>query len=241
MSDPLPPFFRLRPIGLALRAAALPLFKGENAIVPLTKGDGREAAGGRSHILSPTGFRIGFLGRIEPRKGQLDLARAFHRFHRRYTESRLEFVGPAADKKYRDEIRRFVKKEGLNDAVKLRGRVADPFPKLKSWNLFVSLSSDEGQGIAILEAMALGVPVLGRRVAGVEDYLRDRQTGIAVGSSSPSEVAERMEWALHHENELAQIASRAKRMVETDYTWDSTLEKMNSLYETVTRTNQRLD
>ncbi len=37
LSDPLPP------------SAALPLCKGENAIVPLTKGDGREAAGGRSH------------------------------------------------------------------------------------------------------------------------------------------------------------------------------------------------
>ncbi|MBI4472374.1 MAG: glycosyltransferase, partial [Acidobacteria bacterium] len=50
VSGPLPPFFRFRPIGLARRAAALPLGTGETAIVPLTTGDGREAAGGRSHI-----------------------------------------------------------------------------------------------------------------------------------------------------------------------------------------------
>lgn len=186
-------------------------------------------------------FSIGFLGRIEPRKCQLELARAFHKFHRRHPESCLEFLGPVADKDYRDEICAFVSKSRLGESIKLRGRVTNPYPKVKVWNLFTSLSSDEGQGIAILEAMALGVPVLGRRVAGVEDYLRDRQTGIAVGSASSEEVAERMEWALHHKKDLALIASRARQMVESEYNWDSTVLKMNKLYETVTSTNPRLD
>ena len=59
MNDPLPPFLDARPVGLALRAAALPLCKGENTalefaelIVPLEKGNGRGAAGGRSHTMS---------------------------------------------------------------------------------------------------------------------------------------------------------------------------------------------
>jgi glycosyltransferase involved in cell wall biosynthesis len=178
-------------------------------------------------------FRIGFLGRLEPRKGQLELVRAFHGFHRREPLSRLELVGPAADKQYSDKICAFVSKTGLSDRVKLRGRVANPYPKMKSWNLFTSLSSDEGQGLAILEAMALGTPVLGRSVAGVEDYLRDGKTGLSIHSSSPGEVADRMRWAVSHTGELAKMASRAQKMVEADYNWDTTLEKMNSLYENV--------
>ncbi len=176
----------------------------------------------------------------EERKNQLELARAFHKFHKRFPDSRLEFIGPVADKNYRDEICAFIDRSRLRDAVKVRGRVANPYPKLKAWNLFTSLSSDEGQGIAILEAMALGVPVLGRRVAGVEDYLRDRQTGIAVGSASPEEVSERMEWARHHKKVLDGIASRAKQMVETEYNWTSTVHKMNSLYQTVTHASSRV-
>lgn len=194
----------------------------------------------REHVgagFSPRSFNVGFLGRMEPRKNQLELARAFHKFHKRHPESKLEFIGPVADNDYRDEICAFIEKSRLSDAVKLRGRVANPYPKVKTWNLFTSLSSDEGQGIAILEAMALGVPVLGRRVAGVEDYLRDGRTGIAVGSGSPEEVSERMEWALHHKKDIAAIASRARLMVETDYNWTSTVQKMNRLYETVTGTN----
>jgi glycosyltransferase involved in cell wall biosynthesis len=156
---------------------------------------------------------------------------AFNGFHRRFPLSRLELIGPAADKKYRDDICAFVRKSGLSDRVKLRGRVSNPYSKVANWDLFTSLSSDEGQGLAILEAMALGIPVLCRSVAGVEDYLRDGKTGLAIRSSSPQEAAERMSWALSHRRELARIALQAKSMVETDYNWDSTLEEMNSLYE----------
>src|SRR5258708_4769616 len=136
-------------------------------------------------------FHIGFLGRIEPRKGQMEIVKAFHRFHRHFPQSRLDLVGPAADKKYQEEIRTFVTKDGLGNRVKLRGQVGNPYPMVRSWDLFTSLSSDEGQGIAILEAMALGTPVLCRNVAGVEDYLRDGKTGISLHSSSPVETADR--------------------------------------------------
>ena len=180
-------------------------------------------------------FDIGFLGRIEPRKGQLQLAAAFHKFHHRHPESRLELVGPAADAEYVNELRSFIGKNHLKDSVKLRGRVARPYERVRNWNLFTSLSSDEGQGIAILEAMALGVPVMGRRVAGVEDYLHDRKTGLAVNSTSSQEIADQMEWALQHESELAGFAAKAKRMVDTNYNWASTLKKMTDVYETVTR------
>jgi glycosyltransferase involved in cell wall biosynthesis len=176
-------------------------------------------------------FRIGFLGRLEPRKAQLELVQAFNGFHRRFPLSRLELIGPVADKKYRDDICAFVSKSGLSDRVKLRGRVSNPYSRVANWNLFTSLSCDEGQGLAILEAMALGIPVLCRNVAGVEDYLRDGKTGLAVSSAAPDEVAERMAWALGHRGELARIALQAQKMVEADYNWDSTLEEMNSLYE----------
>jgi glycosyltransferase involved in cell wall biosynthesis len=184
-------------------------------------------------------FRIGFLGRLEPRKGQLELVQAFHGFHRRHPESLLELVGPPADKKYRDEVCALVRKSGLSDRVKLRGRVSNPYSKVRGWNLFTSLSSDEGQGLAILEAMALGIPVLCRSVAGVEDYLRDGTTGLSLRSASPTEAAERMKWAAGHSVELAKMASRAKKMVEADYNWDATLDKMNSLYANVIASSGR--
>jgi glycosyltransferase involved in cell wall biosynthesis len=186
----------------------------------------------------PGAFRIGFLGRIEPRKNQLALAEAFHRFYARYPKSTLQFIGPVADKKYASEVRGFIDKAGLAGTATLLGRVANPYPKVKRWNLFTSLSSDEGQGMAVLEAMALGVPVLGRSVAGIEDYLHDRRTGITLHSASLHEAVAGMEWAFHHRKELISITAQARQMVEKDYNWDSTIGKMRNLYATITSSNQ---
>jgi glycosyltransferase involved in cell wall biosynthesis len=118
----------------------------------------------------------------------------------------------------------------MQQAVSLTGHVADPNAHMIKWNLFTSLSSDEGQGLAILEAMSLGVPVLARCAAGVEDYLRDGKTGIAVRSSSPAEVAERLEWAFHSQDELKKIAARARRMVVQHYDWNAMLRRMEDIY-----------
>jgi glycosyltransferase involved in cell wall biosynthesis len=202
--------------------------------------DLREIQGGSSGRTTGSRFEIGFLGRIEPRKGQLDLAKAFHRFRRHHPESVLNLVGPVADKTYAEELRVFVRKAGLQHSVRLTGRVDNPYPELSRWNLFTSLSSDEGQGLAILEAMALGVPVLARKAAGVEDYLRDGRTGLALESSSARETADRIAWAFHHPKEVQCIAVRAKKMVESQYDWNSTLERMNRTYAAFTGSNQRL-
>ena len=189
---------------------------------------------------SKQSFRCGFLGRIEPRKGQLELAKAFLRFHNRHPESELELVGPVADEEYKAEIQQFIRKAGLGTAVRLTGKLANPYARMSGWNLFASLSHDEGQGLAALEAMALGVPVLARRVAGIEDYLHDQKTGLAVTSASETEVADRMEWAFHHRQDLRQIATRARQMVETKYNWSTTLQQIGRVYETFPRTHRRL-
>jgi glycosyltransferase involved in cell wall biosynthesis len=152
----------------------------------------------------------------------------------------LNLVGPVGDKDYARELRLFVRKAGLKNSIRLTGRIENPYPTVSGWNLFTSLSSDEGQGLAILEAMALGVPVLARQVAGVEDYLSDGRTGLTLQSSSVRATADRMAWAFHHPQELRSIAVRAKKMVESQYDWNSTLERMNRTYAAFTRTDLRL-
>ena len=59
-----------------------------------------------------------------------------------------------ADEGYAADIRRFLVAQRLQDAVTLSGMVRDVRPRVTRWDLFVSLSSDEGQGLAVLEGQA---------------------------------------------------------------------------------------
>jgi glycosyltransferase involved in cell wall biosynthesis len=177
---------------------------------------------------------IGFVGRIEPRKGQLELVEAFARLRRLRPEARLELIGPDADPDYAARVRAIVARHGLGDAVTLTGRVRDVVPRVRRWSLFVSLSSDEGQGLAVLEAMALGVPVLARPVAGISDFLRDGRTGLtiprAAASSSAGVIANAAHRALASPARLRTIARHARRVIERRYAWDYTVARFERLY-----------
>jgi glycosyltransferase involved in cell wall biosynthesis len=174
--------------------------------------------------------RIGFVGRIEPRKGQLTLARAFARVVKTFPGAQLTLVGPVADADYAAAIRRAIDRHDLRRAVTLTGAVRDAIPHVRRWDLFVSLSSDEGQGLAVLEAMALAVPVVARPVAGIADFLADGRTGLAVDGASAAAAARAMSDALSNPARLAALASRARRMVERRYSWQGTVEAIDRIY-----------
>jgi len=177
------------------------------------------------------GPHLGFVGRIEPRKGQADLVRAFARYCRRKPGALLSLVGPVGDEDYAQTVKALIRNSGLEHSVILTGKVADVFRHISGWDLFVSMSQDEGQGIAILEAMALGVPVIARGVPGVEDYLKQGYNGLALEYGAPAEAAKMIGWALEHPQRLERMAERARLMIERNYRWDDMLRRFDALYD----------
>jgi glycosyltransferase involved in cell wall biosynthesis len=180
-----------------------------------------------------SGPRIGFVGRVEPRKGQLELVRAFELLARRLPGARLDLVGPTPDAEYARSIKALCRTTALAGRVSLKGYVRDPWAIMRQWDLFASLSSDEGQGLAILEAMALGVPVAALPVAGVEDYLLDGRNGTALGNRNPRSVSSRLLHALLTPDRLAAMARQARRMVQRRYSWSQTVAAIDRVYTAV--------
>lgn len=171
---------------------------------------------------------LGFVGRLEPRKGQVDLVEAFARLRRAVPEARLELVGPAADAAYVQRLEDAIRRHRLGDAVRVMGRVPEIARVVRRWALFVSLSADEGQGLAVLEAMALGVPVLARRVAGIEDFLADGRTGWAAPAGGAVAIGRSMRRVL--EEDATPVTARARAMVERRYDWAAMLARVERLY-----------
>jgi glycosyltransferase involved in cell wall biosynthesis len=172
---------------------------------------------------------IGFVGRIEPRKGQLALVKAFAELRKRRSDATLELVGPIADERYAAEVQAAIAMAGLSRAVSMSGSVPDVAARIREWDLFVSMSSDEGQGLAVLEAMALGVPVLARPVAGIRDFLAPNRTGFALHSTSATRAGRAMAAALATPSRT--LTRAARRMVERRYSWTATVSAFDRLYQ----------
>jgi phosphatidylinositol alpha-1,6-mannosyltransferase len=173
---------------------------------------------------------IGCLGRIEPRKGQLELVRGFAHVRRRAPTARLELIGPPADAEYAARVAAAIHDLGLERSVTMTGHVRRPYRRILRWDLLVSLAADEGQGLAVLEAMALGVPVLARAAAGVEDYLVDGVNGWVCRGVSAAVVAQSVHRTLS-DAQRRRIVARARRMVERHYAWDRTVGAIARTYE----------
>jgi glycosyltransferase involved in cell wall biosynthesis len=174
---------------------------------------------------------LGFVGRIEPRKNQVALVETLALVRRRFPTATLELVGPVADEAYARELRATIERHELGDAVTLHDRVPTILPFLHRWDAFVSLSSDEGQGLAVLEAMAVGVPVVARSVAGIEDFLADGVTGFSVGRAGARAAATVLGHALNAAADRRRVAKGARRLIERRYNWTTMRVAFDRLYD----------
>jgi len=152
---------RLRHPAVASRVRVIP-----NAILPSEAGPPASPAG------SPV---VGFLGRLdEPKKGLSVLLRAARRVADVRPDVRFVVAGdgPAGP-----SLRRMSRELGLEGTVEWVGEVKDAAALLRRWHVFVLPSLWEGFGVALLEAMDAGLPVIASRVGGIPEVVADGETG----------------------------------------------------------------
>lgn len=97
-------------------------------------------------------------------------------------------------------------------------------------DIFIRPSLSEGQGIAFLEAMAAGTPVIATPVGGIVDFLRDGETGLFCEVNNPRSVAEKISELLNNKEFAEKIKINAQNMVEKDYNWDFIAVKMQNIF-----------
>jgi glycosyltransferase involved in cell wall biosynthesis len=116
------------------------------------------------------GIDILFVGRIVPSKAQHELVKALWVYRRLYdSQARLHLVGGTSSFGYLKALQGFVEDLGLSSAVRLTGEVSDPSlaAHFVAADVYLSLSAHEGFGVPLVEAMAVGVPVVARGAGAV--------------------------------------------------------------------------
>jgi glycosyltransferase involved in cell wall biosynthesis len=174
---------------------------------------------------------LGFVGRIEPRKQQLQLVRVAAGLRRWWPDVRLDLVGPSTDSAYDAAIREAITVSGMDGRVRLLGKVKNPADHVARWDLFVSLSRDEGQGMAILEAMEMGIPVAASAVSGVEDFVsRGRHAFPLPVGLTTGQITRRLRAILERRERMTDTGRRGRAFVRRHYGWTQTLERVLSAY-----------
>lgn len=151
---------------------------------------------------------VGFVGRIEPRKGPLDLARAAAAIHAGAPGARIVLVG---DDPY-DSAPEYAAQVRAAEGIEHVPWVADGAAVMRHFDVLVAPSRQEPFGTVLAEAMAAGTPVVATRVGGLAEVVADGETGRLVAPGRPDELAAAVLEVLGRRAEMGAAArERAKR------------------------------
>ena len=156
-------------------------------------------------------LKFGFVGRLEIRKGLIDLAKAWSAVARVLPSAWLVIAGKGADE---DKARAI-----LGDAPRVRwlGYRADIPSILKSVDILVVPSHWEGFGFIAAEGFAAGVPVIAARASSLVEIVDDGVTGRLVPPHQPEALAQAMVEAAGDPEGNRRMAEAARRRVRSDF------------------------
>ncbi|HET9177455.1 MAG TPA: glycosyltransferase family 4 protein [Terriglobia bacterium] len=160
---------------------------------------------------------LAYSARMVKQKGHSLLLRALEILKGRGTAPKLLLVGSGP---LEPEIRAAVRNAGLEGQVIMTGNLAyaDALKHIAAADLFVSPSSLEGFGLAIAEAMALGVPVVAVAVGSVPEVVEDGVSGLLAPPDGPEPLADAVARALVDHGLRQRLQRAAVERVHTHFT-----------------------
>lgn len=122
-----------------------------------------------------SGLHLGYVGQLIPRKGLADLLQAFNLLWQRFPDSKLTLIGEGSQ---RSELEALAKTLPAASAISFLGFRGDRIVLLKDFDAFALTSSLEGIPRCLMEAMAVGVPVVAYDIPGVDQLITHESTGL---------------------------------------------------------------
>lgn len=159
------------------------------------------------------------LGRLSPEKGFAVLIEAVAKLLQGGRDLNLRIIGEGPA---RGALEAQIAVLGIGQAVILTGELApdEVRHELSASDVFSMPSFSEGLPISIMEAMAVGVPVVTTWVAGIPELARDGSTALTVAPSDSASMAKAIERLLEDEPLRLRMARAARKLVEQQHDLD---------------------
>jgi glycosyltransferase involved in cell wall biosynthesis len=167
---------------------------------------------------------IGAVARFSPEKGLDVLIDAFAELER----GRLVLIGDGDE---RQRLETQVEARGLVDRVKFAGWVTGPWAAQWSLDALVVPSRSEGFGLAVVEAMLAGIPVIATDVGGLPELIQQDRTGLLVPPDDPGAMATAITRVMDDRAEALERADTAQQEARRRFSPEQMAAGYEALYE----------
>jgi glycosyltransferase involved in cell wall biosynthesis len=181
----------------------------------------------------PAGRRlVATVGDLNPLKGHEELLRAAARVVQRFDDVDFVIVGSdqTRKRKYRAHLESIVKELEFGNRIHFVDWVDDLAGFLRSIEVFVSASRSESFGLAILESMACGTPVVATRTEGAQELIGDEKAGLLVNIGDSAALANAIARLLEDPVLATEIAAEASMRARTNFGLDQMVTGTEEVY-----------
>jgi len=171
---------------------------------------------------------VGIIARLSSVKGHKFIIEAMKAVVRDIDNAQLLIVGEGEEEQ---NLKDLAKELGLSDSVIFAKFVLDTAGVLAVMDVFVLYSIKEGLGLALIEALCCGVPVVASDVGGVYSVVKDGTTGLLVPPKEPFALAEAILKLLKDRQLAVKLAESGRRFVRANFSLEQMGLKVEAAYK----------
>ncbi len=175
---------------------------------------------------------LGFIGRVVPAKGLEYLIDALPFLKKEFKNIKLLITGEGSTM---ERLKKKAKENNVHDSIIFTGKRRDIPDILSCTDIFVMPSVAEGLPNALLEAMAMGKPIVATEVGGIPEVIKNRHSGFLVPPRNPEALATAIKDLISNEQLAAKMGQAARHIVLDNFSIWSIAQKWQTLYLSILR------
>jgi glycosyltransferase involved in cell wall biosynthesis len=172
---------------------------------------------------------LGMIVRLEPVKGPGYFIRAASEIAKQFNRARFIIVGEGS---LRENLKRQVSEAGLEERFIFTGWREDIAEILSILDILVLPSLNEAVGMVLIEAQALGIPVVATKVGGIPEVVKDGETGILVSPQDSQSLAQAINYLLADKQKRLTMGEAGKTWIrDKSFKAEDMIKEISQLYQ----------
>lgn len=174
---------------------------------------------------------VGLVGRVAPEKGHHIALEALPRVLDQSPETQLVFVG-RTDGEFHEQLRSEAVRLGVDSHITFTGNREDVPRMFDAMTFSILPTVMESFGLAVIECMARGKPVVASNVGALAELVAHEETGLLV-EQTPEAFAKAMSYLLEHPEACQRMGRKARMVIQEKFTVSQMVERLEAIYQSV--------
>jgi len=179
---------------------------------------------------------LGSIGTLNEHKGMQYLIEAMVKVVKEFPQVRLEIIGEGY---YKDRLVKLIRKLKLTRHVKLTGFIKDVYDELEKMDLYIQPSLSESFGLAILQAMSVGLPVVATKTGGIPEVVTDSKTGLLVPSEDPEALSGAIVDLIRNQDKAIKMGKLGEEDANIKFSLKDMVKETEMIYDSVANKKHR--